>query len=181
MWGRPDSNWRRPKSRDLQSLAIATMRHPQKKYAGERNRTLNPLITNQVLCQLSYTSKRKRIKCSKRLQIDSIYSLSFVSFFLGSDFEKVLSSLVTSKDLTSGLGTPDKFLWKRLVKEDCSGLTCVAMNLPPIILFSQHFLNFFPEPQGQGSFLPVFFMSPFFLNSTRHFTIILMIMAKGNP
>lgn len=28
-WGRPDSNWRRPKSRELQSLAIATMRHPR--------------------------------------------------------------------------------------------------------------------------------------------------------
>lgn|GEM_PF-1409954 len=28
-WGRLDSNQRRPKSRDLQSLAIATMRHPQ--------------------------------------------------------------------------------------------------------------------------------------------------------
>ncbi len=38
-WGRCDSNTRRPKSRDLQSLAIATMRHPrkgQKKFAGER-------------------------------------------------------------------------------------------------------------------------------------------------
>ena len=29
-WGRPDSNWRRPKSMDLQSIAIATMRHPRK-------------------------------------------------------------------------------------------------------------------------------------------------------
>ncbi len=29
-WGRLDSNQRRPKSRDLQSLAIATMRHPRK-------------------------------------------------------------------------------------------------------------------------------------------------------
>ena len=29
-WGRPDSNWRRPKSMDLQSIAIATMRHPQR-------------------------------------------------------------------------------------------------------------------------------------------------------
>jgi hypothetical protein len=30
MWGWLDSNQRRPKSRDLQSLAIAAMRHPQK-------------------------------------------------------------------------------------------------------------------------------------------------------
>ena len=29
-WGRPDSNWRRPKSGDLQSPAIAAMRHPRK-------------------------------------------------------------------------------------------------------------------------------------------------------
>ena len=29
-WGRLDSNQRRPKSRDLQSLAIAAMRHPQR-------------------------------------------------------------------------------------------------------------------------------------------------------
>ena len=29
-WGQLDSNQRRPKSRDLQSLAIAAMRHPQK-------------------------------------------------------------------------------------------------------------------------------------------------------
>ena len=36
-WGWPDSNWRRPKSMDLQSIAIATMRHPQKGIAGERN------------------------------------------------------------------------------------------------------------------------------------------------
>ncbi len=36
-WGRLDSNQRRPKSRDLQSLAIAAMRHPQKKKdAGSR-------------------------------------------------------------------------------------------------------------------------------------------------
>lgn len=28
-WGRPDSNWRSPKTRELQSLAIATMRHPR--------------------------------------------------------------------------------------------------------------------------------------------------------
>ena len=34
-WGRLDSNQRIPKERDLQSLAIAAMRHPQK-YAGER-------------------------------------------------------------------------------------------------------------------------------------------------
>lgn len=58
IWGRCDSNTRRPKSRDLQSLAIAAMRHPQKD-AGERNRTLNPLITSQVLYQLSYTSKER--------------------------------------------------------------------------------------------------------------------------
>lgn len=35
-WGRLDSNQRRPKSRDLQSLAIATRRHPQRD-ADSRN------------------------------------------------------------------------------------------------------------------------------------------------
>ncbi len=36
-WGRPDSNWRRPKSGDLQSPAIAAMRHPRERgFAGER-------------------------------------------------------------------------------------------------------------------------------------------------
>ena len=30
IWGRLDSNQRRPKSRDLQSLAIAAMRHPRR-------------------------------------------------------------------------------------------------------------------------------------------------------
>ncbi len=50
-WGRLDSNQRTPKRRDLQSLAIAAMRHPlwSKKYAGERNRTLNRPITSRVL------------------------------------------------------------------------------------------------------------------------------------
>lgn len=36
-WGRLDSNQRIPKERDLQSLAIATMRNPQKKNAGSRS------------------------------------------------------------------------------------------------------------------------------------------------
>lgn len=39
-WGRADSNRRNPKVRDLQSLAIAAMRHPrqrrEEKFAGER-------------------------------------------------------------------------------------------------------------------------------------------------
>ncbi len=33
-WGRCDSNTRSPKARDLQSLVIATIRHPQKRNAG---------------------------------------------------------------------------------------------------------------------------------------------------
>ena len=39
-WGRPDSNWRRPKSMDLQSIAIAAMRHPLKGICWRKD--LNP-------------------------------------------------------------------------------------------------------------------------------------------
>ncbi len=88
-WGRLDSNQRRPKSRDLQSLAIATMRHPQKGYAGERNRTLNPLITSQVLYRLSYTSEKdtelitKKLFCSQLLSSVVLFSSGGFSCFSG--------------------------------------------------------------------------------------------------
>ena len=61
-WGRLDSNQRNPKVRDLQSLAIAAMRHPREmeKDAGERNRTLNRPLTSRMLCQLSYSSTRNK-------------------------------------------------------------------------------------------------------------------------
>ncbi len=71
VWGQPDSNWRRPKSRDLQSLAIATMRHPRN--AGERNRTLNRPITSRVLYQLSYSSVDY-----KSYQVSEFWSSSFL-------------------------------------------------------------------------------------------------------
>lgn len=35
----------------------------------------------------------------------------------------------------------------------------VAKNFLPNMFFSQHFLNFLFEPQGQGSFLPIFFFT----------------------
>ena len=58
-WGRLDSNQRTRKRRDLQSLAIghsATSPKLEKKFAGERIRTLDRPITNRLLYQLSYTS-----------------------------------------------------------------------------------------------------------------------------
>ena len=53
--------------------------------------------------------------------------------------------------------------WKREVKpvallmpgEVVCSAFCAIKRLP-IILLSQHFLNFLPDPQGQGSFLPIF-------------------------
>ena len=50
-WGVEDSNLWRRESRDLQSLAIAAMRTPQK--AACRIWTHDPEITNHVLYQLS--------------------------------------------------------------------------------------------------------------------------------
>jgi hypothetical protein len=52
-----------PEGADLQSAAFSHFATPPYlnvitmiiSGAGERNRTLNPLITSQVLCQLSYT------------------------------------------------------------------------------------------------------------------------------
>ena len=61
-WREKDSNLRR-RSRQIYSLLPLATREPLhlheiKLYfgAGERNRTPNLLITNQLLCQLSYTS-----------------------------------------------------------------------------------------------------------------------------
>ena len=77
-WGRPDSNWRRPKSRGLQPLAIAAMQRPRETIAGDRNRTHNPLITNQMLYQLSYSSKEMKCKILSKL----MFSLNYFPFLL---------------------------------------------------------------------------------------------------
>ena len=61
-WREKDSNLRR-RSRQIYSLLPLATREPLHLHeiilcfgAGERNRTPNLLITNQLLCQLSYTS-----------------------------------------------------------------------------------------------------------------------------
>ena len=57
-WGEMDSNHRRWKPTDLQSVAIG--RSATSPYgAGDWNRTHNLLITSQLLCQLSYASINK--------------------------------------------------------------------------------------------------------------------------
>ena len=54
-WGETDSN-RRTQREQIYSLPrLATSLSPQTNGAGDRNRTHNPLITSQVLYQLSYT------------------------------------------------------------------------------------------------------------------------------
>ena len=69
-WWRKDSNLRRPESTDLQSVAVDRLATPpavpalplgrqpalRPARADGENRTRNRLITNQVLCQLSYVS-----------------------------------------------------------------------------------------------------------------------------
>jgi hypothetical protein len=45
--------------------------------------------------------------------------------------------------------------------------TFSARNFFPSSFLSQHFLNFLPEPQGQGSFLPVFLF--IFFESLKNF------------
>lgn len=66
---------------------------------------------------------------------------------------------------SEGLGMIDILDWNNPVNlgavATCGaleGLRRVAMKRPPIIMLSQHFLNFFPEPQWQGSFRPSFFI-----------------------
>ncbi len=72
-WWRKDSNLRRPESTDLQSVAVDRLATPpafpthhsadtlqQLPRADGENRTRNRLITNQVLCQLSYVSLHRR-------------------------------------------------------------------------------------------------------------------------
>ena len=61
-WGQLDSNQRSRKTRDLQSLAIATMRcpHRHKQIADSTIRTHDHPITNRELYQLSYVSKDTR-------------------------------------------------------------------------------------------------------------------------
>ena len=56
-WGRLDSNQRRPKSRDLQSLAIAAMRHPLKE-SGFRNQY------KMLAVGLEPTTVRLQVGCS---------------------------------------------------------------------------------------------------------------------
>ena len=59
-WGEVDSN-HRSRGRQIYSLFPLAAREPAHKLlsfgAGDWNRTRNLLITNQLLCQLSYTSK----------------------------------------------------------------------------------------------------------------------------
>ena len=58
-WGETDSN-RRTQREQIYSLPrLATSLSPRKNGAGDRNRTHNPLITSQVLYQLSYTGAFK--------------------------------------------------------------------------------------------------------------------------
>ena len=76
-WGQLDSNQRRPKSTDLQSIAIGRYAMPPLGVAGSRNRTHNRPITNRVLYQLSYASKIMENKLSNKL----IYSQGLFSFF----------------------------------------------------------------------------------------------------
>ena len=57
-----DSNHRSQRQQIYSLLHLATLELALilKNGAGDRNRTYNLLITNQLLCQLSYTSVNKR-------------------------------------------------------------------------------------------------------------------------
>ena len=54
-WERVDSN-HRSETQQIYSLPPLATRELSHIGAGERNRTINLLITNQLLCQLSYAS-----------------------------------------------------------------------------------------------------------------------------
>ena len=61
-WAEVDSNHRRQSRQIYSLLPLAARESARNLYsliggAGDRNRTNNLLITNQLLCQLSYTSK----------------------------------------------------------------------------------------------------------------------------
>ena len=51
--------------------------------AGERNRTINLLITNQLLCRLSYTSKSNELSIAMKAQKVKPLAKKFVHFFFG--------------------------------------------------------------------------------------------------
>ena len=55
--GRGQIRTAEPEGADLQSAAFSHFATPPKRYAGERSRTLDLLITSQLLYQLSYTGK----------------------------------------------------------------------------------------------------------------------------
>ena len=66
------------------------------------------------------------------------------------------------------MGVSANLAWKREVMltafficKELAVSTLVAIKRPPSILASQHFLNFLPDPHGQGSFRPVFFICAF--------------------
>ena len=74
---------------------------------------------------------------------------------------------VAVKVLTAAEGweITDILDWNKLVNlgadatcGELAGLSWVATYLPPIILLSQHFLNFLPVPQWQRSLRPSFFI-----------------------
>lgn len=100
-----------------------------------------------------------------------LYQILSFSGEISSDFSELSDNNAISKEGSGGIGffgVSASLDWKNeviltafLICSDAPGSTLVAINLPPIILLSQHFLNFFPDPQGQGSFRPVFFINAF--------------------
>ena len=63
LWGEQDSNLRRYKPTDLQSVLVGRLSISPKIRADGGTRTHDLLITNQLLCQLSYIGDFREGKC----------------------------------------------------------------------------------------------------------------------
>ena len=69
-WVEMDSNHRRL-CRQIYSLLLLAAQASTQRGAGDRNRTYNLLITNQLLCQLSHTSIKLSLHLTWCLEAES--------------------------------------------------------------------------------------------------------------
>ena len=124
------------------------------KNAGERNWTLNRQLTRLLLYHWATPAKKGLAFITNQNVISQLQRVALPRASWGTSWE---ASIGGSGGFGVVIGVTCR--WK---KDDIL-LTPDKTWADPIDLFwvldSQHFLNFFPDPQEQGSFLPIFSIS----------------------
>lgn len=146
-WGQLDSNQRRPKSRDLQSLAIAARRYPR---------------GILLAVGLEPTTYRLQGECSTielcQHQVDNlsqgrIYPQGFFVILKGFG-GGAFSASATASPKTRSMRLGPWGIW--MAAGWVMSFALKVSGLPPWDFRKQHCLYFLPEPQGQGSLRPIF-------------------------